>query len=757
MNEFLEQFLLESRELVDQGTADLLALEKASGDKDRLDSAFRAFHTLKGGAGIVGFLVMSQAVHVAEDALSAAREGTRAITATLIGDCLACLDQVLQWLDLIETTGDLPAPGEADPAPVIARFAHSHSAAENGVARPAVSVPEVGAEQGWAEGWAEKLLAANSTLRGKATTAIRYVPAANSFFQGVDPIALIETLPGLLCVDVQPRQPWPPLDGLDIFDCNLVVTALLGHSRAEVIAALGKAAEQCEIQVLAAAEPANGAEGLSAQGRGLLQAQIALLAETGAQGAKGRMASAGIVAANVLRNAGRNADAEAIARATDSLTENDSAPLRKAIEAVLSLPLADSALVDSPLGTGAPSPSAGRPSTAAEAQGSARTLRIDAARVDALVNLTGELTVAKNAIGHAVTLAQEGDSTLGGLLKQRHAVLERLVAELQQSVLAMRVLPLRYVFQRFPRLIRELSISLNKPADLAIEGEETEADKAIVEMLFEPLLHVLRNALDHGIEDSPTRAAQGKPPVATVMLSARREGDHVVVEIIDDGRGIDVARVRQVALERNVVAPDMLAAMSDEEVTSIVFAPGFSTATQVTGVSGRGVGMDAVRAAVERLSGHVGIESRPGQGTTVRFTLPFSVMMTRIMSVSAGGQPFGIPLDAVVETIRIGTERITPVGAGHAVVLRNRTVPLVELSDVLGLPRSDSKAAEATLVVTRVDGQLGALRVDRIGERMEIMLKPLDGLLAEMRGLAGSTLLGDGSVLLILDLGELFQ
>ena len=739
MNEFLEQFLLESRELVERASADLLALEDTTYDPERLDSAFRAFHTLKGGAGFVDFDVMVRAVHVAEDALSGAKSGTRTITAPLIRDCLSCLDQVSRWLEEIERSGKLPKGGEADAKAIIARF--ERSAATDEVGGQAQSV--VGTDD-----WVERMLVANATLRGRVSTAVRYTPDPGCFFQGMDPVATIAALPGLLCVDLQTLLPWPTLDELDPFASNLVLSALTESPRVEVVAALGASIGQCEVHVLAGSATAKDGDRLSTEGREVLEAQVALTREPGTQGARGRIASAGVVAANVLRSAGRAADAGAIARSMEeSLAANDPRILREAIEAVLGEPSSESV----PLVAPAP------PSPAIDPQSLARTLRIDAARIDALVNLSGELTVAKNAIGHAVTLAQAGDPALPAVLKQRHAVLDRLIAELQRSVLGLRVLPVRHVFQRFPRLVRELSASLGKHVALTIEGGETEADKVIVEMLFEPLLHVLRNALDHGIEDVSTRAAQRKPQVAKIILRASREGEHVVVEVSDDGQGIDLARVRQVAVERNLISAEVLAGMDDEQLTGVIFAPGFSTSSEVTGLSGRGVGLDAARAAVETLAGRVDIESRAGEGTTVRFTLPFSVMMTPIMSVRVGGQAFGIPLEAVVETIRIGVDRIAPVGAGQAIVLRNRTVPLVDLAEALGLHGDLREEAEATVVVAKVNEHHGALRVDRIGERMEVMLKPLDGVLAGLRGLAGSTILGDGSVLLVLDLRELFQ
>jgi two-component system chemotaxis sensor kinase CheA len=374
-----------------------------------------------------------------------------------------------------------------------------------------------------------------------------------------------------------------------------------------------------------------------------------------------------------------------------------------------------------------------------------------------LVNLTGELIVAKNAISHVARQAENGGNVLAPLLIAEHARLERLVASLQHAVLSLRVLPLDTVFQRFSRVVREMALNLGKPANLTIEGGDTEADKAIVEMLFEPLLHAVRNAMDHGIEAAPERAATGKPAAATIALRAYRQGEHVVIEIADDGKGIDISRVRKVAGERGLASKDELSAMSDQEIIDLIFTPGFSTAREVTGLSGRGVGMDAVRTAVECIGGRVTVESEAGHGSTVRFVLPFSVMMTRVMTVEAAGQTFGIPLDAVLETVRIPRENVQPIGSAGAFVLRNRTVPLVDLARTLGRPQAERCSPEATVVVASISGQWSGLEVDRVGDRMDVMLKPVDGLLSAIRGIAGTTLLGDGQVLLVLDLLELLS
>lgn len=625
MNEFLEQFLVEARELVEQAVADLLALEREPGDRASLDGSFRAFHTLKGGAGIVDFAAMGRAMHAAEDVLSMVRRGDRAVTAALIGDCLACLDQVVQWLDSIEESGELPSGADAAAGRLAVRFAAGEAAIE--VAK--TEAPAVGGE----------------------------TPA-------------------------------------------------------------------------------------SATASAILREQIALLAIRG-EGLEGRIASAGRVAANVFRHLGRPDVAERIADAvTESLAGPEPESIARAIESAMES--LNAAPAPDPI-----EPVANRPDPLS------RSLRVDAERVDALVSLTGELTVAKNAFRHIAMLAQEGDNPLSASIGSEYGKLDRLINGLQRAVLELRILPLRRVFQRFSRLVREMSETLARPVRLVIEGEETQADKAIVEMLFEPLLHVVRNAMDHGVEPSAERAAVGKSAIATICLRARREGEHVVVEVEDDGRGIDTDRVRTVAVERGLATFDIVAGMSEGAVIDLIFMAGFSTTTDVSDLSGRGVGMDAVRASIERLGGRVQLETRKGAGAIVRFVLPFSVMMTRVMTVEAGGQWFGIPLDAVIETIRVPRHEIRSVGKAHALVLRNRTVPLIGLAATLGWAKAES-SADATVVVASSGGVSGGLEVDRLGARMDVMLKPAEGLLSGIPAIAGTTMLGDGGVLLVLDVKEVF-
>ena len=737
MNEMLQQFLVESRELADQATEGLLALERTPQDADQLDAVFRAVHTLKGSAGIVDFHAMDRAVHAAEDLLSAARAGKCVLDAAMIGHCLACLDQVLQWLDTIERTGELPQACEAEADRITARF--GAALGEDAPASTATAADTA---------WSRELLARHPGARAQAVTAVRHTPDPECFFHGEDPISQLTALPGLLAFEAGSAAPWPPLASLDPFRCNLVLAALTQASAAETVAHLRGCSGTCEIIPIAPELPGSTTTDLPAEARELLTAQLELVRDGASSRSFGHLASAAQTAANVLRSCGRHDDAEVVARLVAGGPQDMQQPLQAALVNVLALeaPGMQMALA-------APEP----PAAPLRAETTSRTLRVDAERIDSLVRLTGELTVARNGLAHLASLAFREANPLAAALKARHAAFDHLISEMQRSVLALRVLPLRVVFQRFPRLLREISEALDRPVALKIVGEETEADKAIVEMLFEPLLHVIRNAMDHGIETATLRAGRGKPRAGTIELRAARQGDQVMIEITDDGGGVDVQRVRAVAAQRGVAAPEVLAALSDAQITDLVFAPGFSTAAEVTALSGRGVGMDAVRTAVARIGGRVSIHSVAGRGTTVRFMLPFSVMMTTVMSVEAGGQMFGVPLDTVVETIRVPRSSLAAVGAARAAVVRDQTIPVLDLGQMLGETGSRQDTGDATIVIAAFAGQRCGLEVDALGERLDIILKPLDGLLAGIPGISGTTLLGDGRVLLVLDVAELLQ
>jgi two-component system chemotaxis sensor kinase CheA len=369
----------------------------------------------------------------------------------------------------------------------------------------------------------------------------------------------------------------------------------------------------------------------------------------------------------------------------------------------------------------------------------------------------GELFVAKNAMS---ALVQEARKIDGGLpLARSMASLEeefdRLSTRLQRAATGVRMVPLNETLRRLQRLVREVSVQFGKPVDLEVEGGTIEADKSVVDALFDPLLHILRNAIDHGIESVATREAHGKPSRGRVTVRVRQLGYRIEVCIADDGGGVDIERVRAAAVEKGIVSPEDAAGLDDAGVIELLFRSGFSTAAAVSDVSGRGVGMDAVRRDVQKAGGRVSIESKAGEGTTVTLSLPISFAVTRIMIVDAAGDRYALPMDAITETLRVDAGAINPVRAGAAMVLRDRTVPVVRLARLLGL--TDTPRAEELLLIAEVGGAPVGLVVDRIGDRLETMLRPAAGILRTVNGISGTTVLGDGSVVMVLDLEALIE
>ncbi|ACL55798.1 chemotaxis protein CheA [Methylobacterium nodulans] len=722
MNDLIDQFLIEARELIQSATEDLLALEAAPGDAEALNRVFRAFHTLKGSVGLFDFPPLLALLHAAEDGLAASRAGTRAVDSALIDLSLETLDATARWTDAIETTGCLPAGAAEEAAGLVVRF---------GGAPPPCAAPH-GAASAAPPDWAVPLLAqADEAPPGALLVAVRYRPRPDCFYSGEDPLGLVRRLPGLLALQIAPTAPWPSDGEVDVFTCNLDIALLTAAPRQEVDAVFRLVRDQVTVATVAGqARPAAALPPLTAA---ILAEQLRLLAAPGEPGGEtGRREAAARAAANALRAAGREAGAEACLRAA-----------REGPDALARL------LAGLREGNGA-APAAD------EAPGEAgRTLRIDAARVEALVALAGDLVVARNRLGALAARAEAGQDGAGlaRALRESDALIGRLVAELHRGVTALKLLPLAPVFQRFARPVREIARSLGKEVAFEVQGGQIGADKAVADALFEPLLHVIRNAVDHGLEHPDDRRRAGKPPAGRVVLRAELIRDRLAVTVSDDGRGIDPALVRRRAEARGLHAAEALATMSDAAATDLIFTPGLSTAESVSDLSGRGVGMDAVRMAVERLGGQVSVESRVGQGTTVRLLLPQTVALTRIMLVAVGPELYGVPLSAVEEVAQVPRSRLRDLGgSGCATVLRGRTLPVLRLADLLGLPdAAPGGTAPARLLVVRAGTGTAALEVDRFGERLDVLTRPLTGLAAAAPGIASTTLLGDGRILLVLD------
>jgi two-component system chemotaxis sensor kinase CheA len=763
VNALQEQFVTEARELVRQATDDLIALERDGTSPERIDRVFRAFHTLKGSAGVVELPAMSIALHAAEDLLAAVRQGALGASADIIDQALACLDQVSRWVDDFETGGSLTAQAGEDGRALAERLRSFLPANQGQEAKSPARKSEPGGGEATLPEWASDLMAAErdamaSRMKGSpsALFAISYEPIAGCFFNGDDPLQLMRQVPELLAFRIEPREAFPPLPGLDPYACNLRLRAISAGDRDEINRIFRLVPDQVRITGIAAdALQISGTDAKDALIRKVVEAQAELLrVPNRTDDLAGCVGAAARSAENALRHGDHLQLAEMVERATAvALSQRDARPLLAALEqALVGLDGARPTVVAEDVGGTnlGPADAAQRPAD--------RVLRVSEGKIDALVNLAGELVVAKNALAHSAKRVDQelAGRDVAGSIRRDHDAIDRLVVELHGTILQLRMVPAGQVFQSFPRLVRDVSRQLGKKVRLVTRGDGTEADKTIVDRLFEPLVHLVRNAVDHGIESPAQRLAAGKPETATVSIEASRVGDRFLLWVVDDGRGIDPAMVRRKASERRLMPPEELAALTDEQIVELVFAAGFSTSAEISDISGRGIGMDVVRTAVEQIGGRVSLDSKAGVGTTVRIDLPTTIAMSRIMVVEAGGELFGIAMDAVSETVRVTPDRISRIKNNDGFVFRDRVVPIVGLAELMKLPeRAREPTAARLLVVMEAAGRIAALEIDAIRDRLDVVLKPMQGLLAGARGYSGTTLLGDGKVLLVLDIREL--
>ncbi len=406
-------------------------------------------------------------------------------------------------------------------------------------------------------------------------------------------------------------------------------------------------------------------------------------------------------------------------------------------------------VVKAPVAPPAGPPEAPAPSQAAA--GSARSIKVDTAKLDYMVDMVGEMVIAQSLVHHDPDLAIGLKPRLGKNLSQ----LARITDEVQRTAMSMRMVPVGRLFQKTSRLVRDLSRKAGKQVDLELFGEETELDRNIVEELADPLMHMVRNSVDHGIETPDQRAVSGKDPTARVTLKAGHQAGHILIEVSDDGRGLDQAKILRKATEKGVVAKD--AQLSENEIFNLIFRPGFSTAEQITDVSGRGVGMDVVRKQVQKLRGRIEVISRPGQGTTFLLKLPLTLAIIDGLVVGVGGQRYIVPIFAVREMLKPPEESISTLqGRQEMAMVRGSLLPLVRLHQRFGVKPRYENPWDSLLIVSESGGKQFCLMVDELIGKQEVVIKTLGETMSNIAGVAGGAILGDGRVGLILDLEGLF-
>jgi two-component system chemotaxis sensor kinase CheA len=820
----LEQFLSESRDLLEATGRKLMQLEDAPADQGILNELFRCVHTLKGNSGLFTFPEMTRVLHAGEDLLGMVRSGHAVYSRELADHLLDAMDYVGLLCGEIEATEKIGAsralesqhmaealrklmpsliPDEdatavRSGAPSMAANAQASLADDPGTGLTQLaSIPE-----------AARRLALEQCRQGDRLHWTAYRPHRECFFHGDDPLNSARQTPGLLWGRVFAPEPLPLLGDLDTYSCLLGFDLLTNAPREELdqyyrylpdqveiiaVPALWLAKEQDEMNgpshASSTANPAlsRSEDDETAFNRILAaQRQILLLDDRPAWHA-GRLKAVAAVLANLSQAVGetsaRNdiqvALAEALSTGHNTLLlawldacldahktiqpesglscafGSKGGPLNAQVEAVADTsPNSESAAVNALAEDGV---KFGR--RAEDSHTGPRSLKVDQGKVDRLMNLIGELVVSKNGLPYLAERAESqfGVRELSREIKGQYSIINRIADEMQDAIMQVRMMAVSFVFQRFPRLVRDISRKLGKEVQLVLEGEQTEADKNIIESLADPLIHIVRNSLDHGLETPEVRLSAGKPAIGKLTIRAAQEADRVVIEIVDDGKGIDPAVIKQKAYEKGIIDEAALERISDQEAINLIFAAGLSTAAVVSDLSGRGVGMDVVRSAVEKINGTVVIQSEVGSGTSIRISLPLSIAVTQVMVVESDGQLFGVPMDHVVETVRVPRSSIHAIKQSRTAVLRGRIVPLKSLNALLGIaaiPRSNSDDELAVLLVQAGGAELGLL-VDGFQETMGVIQKPFSGFLSGLSAYSGSALMGDGSVLMILNIREI--
>lgn len=783
-SDLLEQFVVEAREGLERIGRRLLEVERDPGDTELLNDLFRAVHTLKGNCGLFEFKALERVVHAAEDLLDRVRGGTLAYHPGLADALLQAMDHAVTCVDAIAAEGTLPDALD-EPSHALAGALRTLLATTDDATAAATAVPPSGPPAAAAvepPDWVRRL---PEVHRRAHRLLVRYRPEPACFFKGEDPWHLARTLPGLLHLEALPAEPWATGEDFDCYRCNLILLAATEADEATLLAHFRYVAEQVETwrateptapQASAPAPASRGAEAsedaadaeadavLRARVDQLWQDQLATLAAC-ADVPGGVAAVRGVldrlrrcVQADVTGPLPEDAPALAAwarrhapgAAADDTEVSGDPSHVGPSGGGI-----ADTAAPAAGAGGIAPPTGDGRRAPPSDDAGGPKLLKVAQDKIDRLMELIGEMVVAKNALPY---LAQRAETVyhqreLAREIKAQQAVISRIAEDMQRAIMQVRMQPVGAVFQRFGRLVRDLSRKLGKQVQLVVEGEDTEADKNVIEALADPLIHILRNSLDHGLETPEVRLAAGKPAVGTLKVAARQEGDRVLLEISDDGAGVDTDRVRRKAVERGLIPADRASTLTDAEAVQLVFLPGFSTAETISDLSGRGVGMDVVRSAVERVNGSVELVSTRGRGTVIRLALPLSMAVTHVMMVEAAGRRFGVPMDTVLETVRVHAEDIHRFKQSRTAVLRGRIVPLLPLHDVLQLetpPRTNDEGEHAVLVV-RLGSEPVGLLVDEFLGTSDIILKPLEGVLAGLTAFSGTALMGDGSVLMVLN------
>ena len=722
-DEILQDFLVEASEILEQLGEQLVDLEQRPDDSDLLNAIFRGFHTVKGGAGFLGITPLVETCHRSEDVFNVLRQGQRSVTPGLMDSILQALDVVNDMMDRVRD-GEMPEPADADLLASLEALASPDDGTEDtGTVVAEEPVAETTDAQTESEPDVEQPTQATAS---PPTTAPGGDDITEAEFE-----ALLDELHGKGKFNASPpgakgSTNQPAGDEISDDEFEQLLDELHGKGKhGGVPSGESKPSAAPTSDEITDDEFESLLDDLHGKGR---------------FGGTPREAATG--AAKPVKPAKSARPAKAAKPAAKD------APKPAADAAPKPASAADPASTDSAKAGADAARGVAKP-----AQGET-TVRVDTQRLDDIMNMVGELVLVRNRLATLkMTMADEELANAVGNL-------DVVTADLQLSVMKTRMQPVKKVFGRFPRVVRDLARNLKKDVDLVLNGEETDLDKNLVEALADPLVHLVRNAVDHGIESPDEREHNGKSRRGKVVLSAAQEGDHILLSIEDDGKGMDADVLRRKAVEKGMMDEDAAARLEDKECYNLIFAPGFSTKTEISDVSGRGVGMDVVKTRIAQMNGTVEIDSFKGKGSKITIKLPLTLAILPTLMVILGNQPFALPLASVVEIFNLDLSRTNTVDGQLTIRVRDRALPLFYLRNWLvtgGGMAAVGGEHSGHVVVVNVGGIQVGLVVDFLVGQEEVVIKPLGALLQGLDGMAGATITGDGKIALILDVPGLMR
>jgi two-component system chemotaxis sensor kinase CheA len=742
--EILQDFLVEAGEILEQLSEQLVELESRPDDADLLNAIFRGFHTVKGGAGFLQLNELVECCHIAENVFDILRKGERRVDAELMDVVLEALDAVNSMFTEVRERAPITA-ATPELLAALARLAEPQSA-DVAPASPVAEMIEELVVEGDSSGDItdnefEQLLDSLNAVKAEAEAPAAAAPAQTAAEAASDEItdaefeSLLDQLhgKGQFAVDaVAPAAAAPAApakgDSSDITDDEF--EALLDQLHGK-----GNFAVDALESAIASA-PAPAAPVAAAAGSDLISDHEfeSLLDELHGKGKFSEVGTASAGSASTVATPAAKAPAAAAAPKPAAKPEPKAEAPKPAAAAA-------------PAPARAPAtPPPEKPASEAET-----TVRVDTARLDEIMNMVGELVLVRNR------LVRLGLNSGDEAMQKAVSNLDVVTADLQTAVMKTRMQPIKKVFGRFPRLVRDLARQLKKEINLELVGEETDLDKNLVEALADPLVHLVRNAVDHGIESPEEREASGKARGGRVVLAAEQEGDHILLSISDDGKGMDPNVLRAIAVKRGVMDKDAADRLSDTECYNLIFAPGFSTKTEISDVSGRGVGMDVVKTKISQLNGSINIYSTKGQGSKIVIKVPLTLAIMPTLMVMLGNQAFAFPLVNVNEIFHLDLSTTNVVDGQEVVIVRDKALPLFYLKRWLVSSAAHEEQREGHVVILSVGTQRIGFVVDQLVGQEEVVIKPLGKMLQGTPGMSGATITGDGRIALILDVPSMLK